>query len=89
MSDSKVMVLSNVINKSEYDFRDYKIIRLKNGLEALIVHDPAISSKHKSEEENGKTKLLVYFSLHSPTFSVIVIAASYTTEYCFLDFLFS
>ncbi|KAK2393950.1 Insulinase (Peptidase family M16) family protein [Trifolium repens] len=58
MSDSKVMVLSNVINKSEYDFRDYKIIRLKNGLEALIVHDPAISSKHKSEEENGKRKLL-------------------------------
>jgi hypothetical protein len=75
------MVLSNVINKSEYDFRDYKIIRLKNGLEALIVHDPAISSKHKSEEENGKRKLLVYFSLHTPTptFSVIVIAASYTT----------
>ncbi|KAK2447643.1 Insulinase (Peptidase family M16) family protein [Trifolium repens] len=58
MSDSRFMVLSNVINKSEYDFRDYKIIRLKNGLEALIVHDPAISSKYKSEEENGKTKLL-------------------------------
>ncbi|PNX98498.1 insulin-degrading enzyme-like protein, partial [Trifolium pratense] len=53
------MVLSSDVIKSEYDFRDYKIIRLRNGLQALIVHDPAISSKHKSEDEDdGKIKLL-------------------------------
>ncbi|CAJ2658600.1 unnamed protein product [Trifolium pratense] len=55
----QVMVLSSDVIKSEYDFRDYKIIRLRNGLQALIVHDPAISSKHKSEDEDdGKIKLL-------------------------------
>ncbi|MCI56322.1 hypothetical protein A2U01_0077573, partial [Trifolium medium] len=33
------------------------MIRLQNGLEALLVHNPEISSQQKSEEEN-EIKLL-------------------------------
>lgn len=34
-------VFTRPVEKSEPDDRDYRIIRLENGLEAILVHDPS------------------------------------------------
>lgn len=36
----KATVLADELERPELDDRKYRVIRLENGLEALIVHDP-------------------------------------------------
>nr|XP_027192392.1 nardilysin-like [Cicer arietinum] len=59
------------IRKSRYDVRDYRIVNLHNGLEALLVHDPRISIKEIEGE--GSTILSAAAmcvgagNIHAPT----------------------
>jgi len=40
MPDSDIILRTNVVRKSVKDLRDYRALKLKNGLKVLLISDP-------------------------------------------------
>ncbi|WJX32076.1 metalloprotease [Trifolium repens] len=47
----------NSIVKSKYDNKDYRVINMENGLQALLVHDPNVATKGGPKKEGEQTKM--------------------------------
>jgi secreted Zn-dependent insulinase-like peptidase len=48
----------NSIVKSKYDNKDYRVINMENGLQALLVHDPNVATKGGPKKEGEQTKMV-------------------------------
>jgi hypothetical protein len=53
------------VRKSEHDVREYpRLIKLENGLQALIVHNPRVVIERTPKNESIQMRLVsIYFSL--------------------------
>ncbi|AET00720.2 insulin-degrading enzyme [Medicago truncatula] len=64
--------MEDTVIKSKHDIRDYRVIKLENGLEALVVHDPRITTKDDNKNEGRQVKMccaamtIGVGSLHAP-----------------------
>jgi hypothetical protein len=60
----------NFIVKSKYDNKNYRVINMENGLQALLVHDPSVATKGGPKKKGNKQKwynifnFLLFFTLY-------------------------